>query len=82
MSNMCKASCARSPTEEETRGDKFDSVVANSQTDVKSFFTQGEGQRDICPGIRHAVRDASYHHITYAIPRKFEILHTAYNVVV
>ena len=34
--------CVRSPTEKETGGDKFDSVVANSQTDVKSSFSRRE----------------------------------------
>ena len=30
--------CAKSPTGKETGRDKFDHVVANSQTDVKTFF--------------------------------------------
>ena len=57
-----------------TGGDKVDPVVANSQTDVKSFFTQGGGQRANCPGVRHAAL------MTYAIRRKYDILHTAYGV--
>ena len=72
--------CARSPTEKKGGGevgsDKFDSVVANSQTDVKSSFPAGKevscpivlvcGAQHTAYGVQritHAIRSKNAAHI-------------------
>ena len=63
--------CARSPTGKDAGRGKFEHVVANSQTDVKTVFSHTEGVSGtnvLVYGITSGI--ASYHHITYASRRK------------